>query len=511
MNPAPVALVVFDGWGYSPRKDANAIALARTPSFTRLMERYPHTLLEASGEAVGLPAGQMGNSEVGHMNMGAGRVAYQDLTRIDRFIREGEFFDNDVLRSAMERCTTGERSVHLLGLVSDGGVHSHIRHLNALLEMARRIGVQRLYVHAITDGRDTSPTGGIGYLGTLEQTLATAGVGQIASVVGRYYAMDRDRRWERTRRAYEAIVGGTGARISSPRAWLEQSYSAGVTDEFIEPAVVERDGAPVGGVRDGDSVICFNFRADRVRQITRAIARADFDGFDRRGAPTVSYACFTQYDATLDLPIAFGPQSFAGSLAEVLQAHDISNLRLAETEKYAHVTYFFNCGIEAPYRGEDRVLIPSPHVATYDLQPEMSSRQVCERLIADITSGEHGLVICNFANADMVGHTGKLDAAIAAVEALDGCLARILPAIEARGGCLVLTADHGNCEQMWDDTLKAPHTAHTSNPVPFVIAGPGVNPTLRSGGALCDVAPTILGLMGLPLSADMTGRDLRRL
>jgi len=378
------------------------------------------------------------------------------------------------------------------------------------VEMARRNRVTRLYVHVITDGRDTSPTGGVGYVAALEHTLSAAGLGQIASIGGRYYAMDRDRRWNRTKRAYDAMVLGTGKAITSARAWLQESYAAGTTDEFIEPAVVTRDGAPVGPIRSGDAVICFDFRADRVRQITRAIALPDFSEFERGDAPRVSYACFTRYDATLDLPVAFEPQSFTGSLAEVLQTHVVKNLRLAETEKYAHVTYFFNCGIEVPYEGEDRVLVPSPHVATYDLQPEMSSHQVTDTLLADVESARHRLVICNFANADMVGHTGKLDAAIAAVEALDGCLARIATAMEARGGTLVLTADHGNCEQMWDEVLKAPHTAHTSNPVPFVIAKAGANPSLRSGGALCDVAPTILGLMGLSPSPEMTGRDLRQ-
>jgi len=508
---APTVLVIFDGWGCSPRKDANAIALARTPAFTRLMERYPQTTLNASGEAVGLPAGQMGNSEVGHMNMGAGRVAFQDLTRIDRFIADREFFANPVLTSAMARGAGSGRSLHLVGLLSDGGVHSHIRHLDALVEMARRNGVTSLHVHAITDGRDTSPTGGVGYVAALERTLSAAGLGQIASIGGRYYAMDRDRRWNRTKRAYDAMVHATGKLITSPREWLQESYAADTTDEFIEPAVVTRDGAPLGPIRSGDSVICFNFRADRVRQLTRAIALPDFSDFERGDAPQVSYACFTRYDATLDLPVAFDPQSFSGSLAEVLQAHAVKNLRLAETEKYAHVTYFFNCGIEVPYEGEERVLVPSPQVATYDLQPEMSSHQITDTLLADIDSGRHALVICNFANADMVGHTGKLDAAIAAVEALDGCLARVATAMDARGGTLILTADHGNCEQMWDEVLKAPHTAHTSNPVPFVIAKAGVNPPLRSGGALCDVAPTILGLMGLSPSVEMTGRDLRRL
>jgi 2,3-bisphosphoglycerate-independent phosphoglycerate mutase len=508
---APTVLVIFDGWGCSPRKDANAIALARTPAFTRLMERYPHTTLNASGEAVGLPAGQMGNSEVGHMNMGAGRVAFQDLTRIDGFIRDGDFFTNPVLTSAIAAGARNGQALHLVGLVSDGGVHSHTRHLDALIEMARRNGVRNLFVHAITDGRDTSPTGGVRYVAALERTLSAAGVGRIASIGGRYFAMDRDRRWERTKRAYDAMVHGIGARIAAPGPWLQQSYDAGTTDEFIEPAAVMQDGAPIGPIRNGDSVICFNFRADRVRQITRAIALRDFADFARGEAPQVAYACFTRYDASLDLPVAFAPQSFSGSLADVLQAHAVKNLRLAETEKYAHVTYFFNCGIEKPYHGEDRVLVPSPKVATYDLQPEMSSHQITDTLLGDIDSGKHGLVICNFANADMVGHTGQLPAAIAAVEALDGCLARLATAMEARNGTLVLTADHGNCEQMWDDVLKAPHTAHTSNPVPFVIARAGANPSLRAGGALCDVAPTILGLMGVPTSPEMTGRDLRQL
>jgi len=510
MNRGPVVLTVLDGWGIRENREGNAIALARTPTFHELLARYPHTALDASGEAVGLPAGQMGNSEVGHMNMGAGRVVYQDLTRIDKLIRDGEFFQNDVLGAVMDRCIAGQRALHFIGLVSDGGVHSHQQHLHALIRMAAEHLVPRVFVHAITDGRDTSPTAGVRYLAELEQVMSAAHTGRVATVGGRYYAMDRDKRWERTRRAYDAMTIGEATRTQSALEYLQQSHEKGVTDEFVEPAVIATaDGVPVGSINDGDSVILFNFRADRARQLTRALTSREFDGFERRSAPDVAFASFTMYDATFKLPVAFTPQTFSGSLAEVLAAHQVPNLRLAETEKYAHVTYFFNCGEERPYPGEDRILIPSPKVATYDLQPEMSAGGITDTLVADLQERRHDVVICNFANADMVGHTGKIDAAIAAVETLDRCLARIVKAVHGAGGTLLVTADHGNCEQMWDAVLNSPHTAHTSNPVPFIVANGAAKIPLRSGGALCDVAPTILALLDIARSPEMTGRDLR--
>jgi 2,3-bisphosphoglycerate-independent phosphoglycerate mutase len=453
----------------------------------------------------------MGNSEVGHMNMGAGRVVYQDLTRIDKAIADGDLLSNRALIAAMDRCQQSGRALHLVGLLSDGGVHSHQRHLHALLELAKRRGLTRVFVHALTDGRDTSPTGGVRYVSQLEAHAAHVGVGRIATVSGRYYAMDRDNRWERTQRTYDALVHGVGATGQDARAVLERSYAAGITDEFVEPTVlVDADGLPVGPMRPGDSVICFNFRADRVRQLTRALALPEFTGFERSAGPDVHYTCMTEYDETFALPVVFTRQTFGQHLGEVLGAAGVSNLRLAETEKYAHVTYFFNCGQERPYPGEDRLLIPSPKVPTYDLQPEMSAPLIAAALVDDLRRKAHPVIICNFANADMVGHTGNLPATIAAVEALDRCLGQIIEAVRSAGGTAIVTSDHGNCEQMWDDQLQSPHTAHTSNPVPLILIGDhNGGPPLRTGGALCDVAPTILALLRLDQPAAMTGRDLR--
>ena len=508
----PVVLVVFDGWGLSDTRDRNAIRLARTPVYQELADRYPHAALVTSGEAVGLPAGQMGNSEVGHMNLGAGRVVYQDLTRIDRSIRSGDLFLNPALVAAMTRCSGDRHALHFVGLVSDGGVHSHQQHLIALLDMAARLGVARVFVQAITDGRDSTPTGGRDYVAEVERAAAARGGARVASVTGRYYAMDRDRRWDRTERAYNAIVLGRGSEARDAQALIAESYRAGVTDEFIEPGVVVTpDGRPVGPVRDDDSVVFFNYRADRARQMTRALADAGFDGFARGAHPRVAVTTMTEYDATFDLPTAFGPEALSGTVAEILTAHGRTNLRLAETEKYAHVTYFFNGGEERPYGGEERILVPSPKVPTYDLQPEMSAAGITDALVADVDAGRHDVVICNFANADMVGHTGDLDAAVTAVSTLDACLARIVRAVDAAGGCVILTADHGNAEQMWDRERDQPHTAHTSNPVPVLlidrtVAGRGH--ALRDG-SLRDVAPTLLALAGVPAPAEMTGRDLR--
>jgi 2,3-bisphosphoglycerate-independent phosphoglycerate mutase len=444
------------------------------------------------------------------MNIGAGRVVYQDLTRIDKAISDGELAANGVLAEAMDRCVSGRHALHFIGLLSDGGVHSHQRHLHALIQMAARRGVPNVFVHAFTDGRDTSPTGGVRYVSVLQSFMATLGVGRLATVTGRYLAMDRDKRWERTARAFDVIVAGHGRKARDAGTMLQASYAAGVTDEFVEAtALVGADDTPVATIRDGDSVVCFNFRADRVRQITRALTSSAFDGFERRAAPSVHYTCLTEYDATFALPVAFLPLTFHKHLGEVLGGIGISNLRLAETEKYAHVTYFFNCGEERPYPHEERLLIPSPKVATYDLQPEMSAPGITSALLEDVGARRHDVVICNFANADMVGHTGKLEAAIAAVETLDRCLARIVKAVEGAGGRILITADHGNCEQMWDAELRAPHTAHTSNPVPFLLVGDQEQRPLRSGGALCDVAPTILALLGIEAPAEMTGTDLR--
>lgn len=511
----PLVLIVLDGFGLRESRDHNAIALARTPVYRDLLARYPHVSLVASGEAVGLPAGQMGNSEVGHMNMGAGRVVYQDLTRIDRSIHDGDFAGNQALIDGMAPATDGRHALHLIGLVSDGGVHSHQNHLHALIELARRQGVTRAFVHVITDGRDTSPTGAARYIPRLEAALAEAGAGRIATVSGRYYAMDRDKRWDRTQLAYDAITLGRAAtRDTSAIGIVERSYAANVTDEFVRPSVVtDAQGQPVGVLGDGDAVIFFNFRADRARQLTRAIAFDDFDGFARAAHPKVSrYTTMTEYDQTYRLPVAFPPQSFTGNFAEALVAANLANLRLAETEKYAHVTYFFNCGEERPYSRENRLLIPSQKVATYDLKPEMSAPGIADALVADIDSRAHDVVICNFANADMVGHTGDLAATIKAVETLDTCLGRILRSLQRAGGVAIVTADHGNAEQMWDDELKSPHTAHTSNPVPLILvdeAARGI--TLREGGWLRDVAPTMLGLLEVSLPREMTGRDLREI
>jgi 2,3-bisphosphoglycerate-independent phosphoglycerate mutase len=505
-------LVVLDGWGIREDPAHNAIAMAKTPVFDALLAKYPRAQLIASGEAVGLPAGQMGNSEVGHMNMGAGRVVYQDLTRIDKSIRDGDFFANPALIEAMDRVSQGGRGLHLLGLVSDGGVHSHQRHLHALIEMAARHKVPNVFVQVITDGRDTSPTGGVRYLGELLDFMARTGTGRIASITGRYYAMDRDKRWERTKLAYDAIVNGVAeTTTTAPVQALQKSYEAGVTDEFVKPiVVVDASNNPVGRVRNGDSVIIFNFRADRVRQISRALALSDaeFDGFPRPDRPSDYLTTMTVYDRTFKFPVVFTPQTFSNNLADVLAAHGRTNLRLAETEKYAHVTYFFNCGREEPYPGEDRILVPSQKVATYDLMPEMSAPGIADNLVTDIQARRHEVVICNFANADMVGHTGDINATIAAVETLDKCLGRIIPALHAVGGAAIVTADHGNAEQMWDSELNAPHTAHTSNPVPVILCDERRIGHPLKDGWLRDVAPTMLGLLGIPLAAEMTGRSL---
>lgn len=500
----PLALIILDGFGCREETKGNAIAAARTPHLDHLMACCPHTRIGASGMDVGLPDGQMGNSEVGHTNIGAGRIVYQELTRITKSFDEGEALGNPALTAAMENARRPGQALHLMGLLSDGGVHSHIRHLYGLMEMARRFAVERVYLHCFMDGRDVPPTSGIEFIAALQQKIKELGLGQIATVSGRYYAMDRDNRWERVKLAYDAIVNGEGNKDPDPVAVMQKSYGAGVTDEFIVPTVVT-EGA---GIKAGDSVIFFNFRPDRARELTRALVDPDFAGFEReKGFFPLTYICMTQYDATMpNVEVAYRPESLANTLGEYLSRLGKTQLRIAETEKYAHVTFFFNGGVEAPYEGEDRVLIPSPKVATYDLQPEMSAYAVTDEAVRRIESGRYDVIILNYANCDMVGHTGVFEAAVKAVEAVDTCLGRLLAALEKAGGRAFLTADHGNADQMADEN-GAPFTAHTTNPVPFVAIGFG-DVTLRSGGRLADIAPTMLQAMGLPQPEEMTGRSL---
>ena len=534
-RPKPVVLVVLDGWGYRAETHANAIALARKPTYDRLLREYPNTLIQTSGPYVGLPEGQMGNSEVGHLNIGAGRIVHMDSTRIELMIQNGEFFRHPVLVEAMKNARSGERQLHLFGLLSDGGVHSYQSHLHALLKMAKQNQVERVFVHAFMDGRDTLPTNGAGYLEQLEQVMREYNTGKVATVSGRYYAMDRDRRWERIAKAYAAMVSGEaeGGKYGDAVQGVKESYNKGVTDEFIVPFVCSErksagaDSRPVTTIRDQDSCICFNFRADRVRQITRAIARTsglnEQGGRDLPGAEDLDraiprdrvpkglhYVGMTQYDKKFRLPVVIPPESLDNILANVMGQMNLRNLRVAETEKYAHVTYFFNGGVEQPFPGEDRTLVPSPKVATYDLQPEMSAAGIADVVVKAVEDGIFDVVIVNFANADMVGHSGKIGPTIKAVETVDACLGRIEPVVRARGGALLITADHGNAELMIDPATGGPHTAHTTNPVPFIVVAENSKRfTLRSGGSLRDISPTILGLLDVARPTEMTGRDLR--
>ena len=509
----PLALIIIDGWGYRPEREGNAIALASKPFYDELTEKYPHTLLEASGSRVGLPAGVMGNSEVGHLNMGSGRVIRMDVSRIDYAIETGEFFGNPALTGAVDAAQSAGKALHLMGLVSDGQVHSSQEHLYALLRMAKQRGLQRVYVHCFLDGRDTPPASAYGYVEALQVKCGEIGAGRIASIIGRYYAMDRDKRWERTERAYKLLVHAEGERAIDPVEAIKRSYERGVTDEFVEPIVIEREtNEPVAVIEDGDSVVFFNFRPDRARQITRGLTEPGFGGFPTPQRPATHFVCFTQYDATFALPVAFGPQSHRNVLAEVFGNLGVRNFRLAETEKYAHVTYFFNGGVEAEYPCERRLLVPSPKVTTYDLEPEMSAFKVTDKVLRAIDEGETDVFIVNFANPDMVGHTGKLDKTIEACQYVDTCLGWITKAIRQRRGTTLITADHGNAEQMIDLRTGQPHTAHTTNLVPFhLIDEASVGLKLRDGAALEDVAPTLLALLGLEKSAEMTGRDLREL
>ena len=502
----PLALIIMDGFGLRKETEGNAIAAAKHPNLDRLWATCPHTRIGASGMDVGLPDGQMGNSEVGHTNMGAGRIVYQELTRITKSIEGGEYLSNPVLLHAMENAKRPGAALHLMGLLSDGGVHSHISHLFGLIEMAKKMGVEKVYVHCFMDGRDVPPTSGAEYIEELQKELEKTGVGKIATVSGRYYAMDRDNRWERVVKAYDAMVNGEGVKAPDPAAMMRQSYADGVTDEFIVPAVVT-EGAEV---KSGDSVIFFNFRPDRARELTRTLVDPDFAGFERKkGFFPLTYICMTQYDATMpNVEVAYAPQSLANTFGEYISKNGLTQLRIAETEKYAHVTFFFNGGVEAPYPGEDRALIPSPKVATYDLQPEMSAYLVTDEVVKRIRSGKYDVIILNYANCDMVGHTGVFEAAVKAVEAVDTCLGRTLAAIEEMGGRAFVTADHGNADMMTDEEGN-PFTAHTTNPVPFIAVGfPEGTKLLPHGGRLADIAPTMLQALGLPQPAEMTGRSM---
>jgi 2,3-bisphosphoglycerate-independent phosphoglycerate mutase len=505
----PVALIVLDGWGYRPETEGNAIALANTPTWDSLWGRGPRTLLEASGLRVGLPEGQMGNSEVGHLNLGAGRVVMQDLVRISSAITEGSFFTNPALTSACRQVKKNDGTLHLMGLIGSGGVHAIDTHLYAMLELAKREGLNRVAIHAFLDGRDTLPKSALGFMEELLDHIRRIGSpAKIASVSGRYYAMDRDQRWDRTGLAYRAIVLGEGPPVTDPLDAIRKTYEAGKTDEFMLPVVVTENGKPVAPMKDDDAVICFNYRSDRMRQIVRALIDPGFDGFDVSRRPKVLLVTLTCYDKTFDVPVAFEPTSMSRILAEVLSSRGLDMLKTAETEKYPHVTYFFNGGVEAPFPCEHRVMVPSPKVATYDLMPEMSAAGVTDALVKGITSGEHDFILCNYANADMVGHSGSIPATIKAVETVDQSLARVLKAAEGAGMRLIVTADHGNAEMLIDPETGGPHTAHTTNPVPLVIVDWEQEQRLRSDGALCDVAPTILSMLGIEQPPEMTGITL---
>jgi 2,3-bisphosphoglycerate-independent phosphoglycerate mutase len=507
-NKRPLVLTILDGWGFSPAGEGNAIAAARKPVYDELLRKYPNTLIHTSGPFVGLPDGQMGNSEVGHMNMGAGRVLYMDVTRIDLMISTGEFFSNPTLQQAMKKAE-GHR-LHLIGLCSDGGVHAQLTHLFALLEMAKKHGLEDVFVHCFMDGRDTPPESGAGYIEQLEQKLRELGIGKIASVSGRYYAMDRDKRWERIERAFGAMVLGSGLKFANAVEAVRSSYERGITDEFIEPVtIVDEHNEPVGLMREDDSIIMYNYRADRAREITMALTDAKLERPSRSLAPkNLTYTMMTLYDKTFALPYVLPPEHPDNILADVMARANWKNLRVAETEKYAHVTYFFNGGNEKPYAGEERELVPSPKVATYDLKPEMSAAGITEKVIKAIEQGGFDLVVMNYANADMVGHSGKMEPTVRACEAVDAGLGEIYKALRRAGGSWIITADHGNAEMMVDPITKGPHTYHTTNPVPFIVMTEDAI-TLRPTGALKDVAPTILGMLNLEKPKQMIGDDLR--
>ena len=506
----PTVLMILDGYGLNDRKDGNAVAEAKTPVMDKLMAECPFVKGNASGMAVGLPDGQMGNSEVGHLNMGAGRIVYQELTRITKEIQDGTFFENPALLQAVENCKKNDSSLHMFGLLSDGGVHSHNTHLYGLLELAKRNGLEKVYVHAFLDGRDTPPASGKGYAEQLEAKMKKIGVGKIASVAGRYYAMDRDNNYDRVKVAYDALTKGEGLTAESAPLGIQASYDREETDEFVKPTVIVEDGSPVATIKDKDSVVFFNFRPDRAREITRSFCHDDFKGFDRGARLDLTYVCFSDYDPTIpNKEIAFHKISVTNTFGEWLAANNMKQARIAETEKYAHVTFFFNGGVETPNEGEDRILVNSPKdVATYDLKPQMSAYEVCDKLVEAIKSDKYDVIIINFANPDMVGHTGVEAAAIKAVEAVDECVGKAVDAIKEVNGQMFICADHGNAEQLVDYETGAPFTAHTTNPVPFIIVNADPAYTLREGGCLADIVPTMIEMMGMEQPIEMTGKSL---
>ncbi|NLM48021.1 MAG: 2,3-bisphosphoglycerate-independent phosphoglycerate mutase [Epulopiscium sp.] len=510
MMKKPTVLMILDGFGLNDRCEGNAICQAKTPVIDELMKKYPFVKGYASGMDVGLPEGQMGNSEVGHLNIGAGRIVYQELTRITKSIQDGDFFKNPELLAAVNNCKENNSSLHLFGLVSDGGVHSHNSHIYALLELAKREGLSKVYVHCFLDGRDTPPASGKEYVAQLQEKIKEIGVGKIATVMGRYYAMDRDNRWERVKLAYDAMVLGEGNRCADPVEAVQLSYDNEIYDEFVVPTVITASDEPVATIQARDSIICFNFRPDRVRQITRAFCDEDFAGFERaKGFLPLKYVCFTEYDITIkNKEVAFKPTSLTKTLGEYLAEKGLKQLRLAETEKYAHVTFFFNGGVEKPNEGEDRILVNSPKVATYDLKPEMSAIEVTDKLVEAILSNKYDFIVINYANPDMVGHTGVLEAAIKAIETIDTCVGRAVDALLQVDGQMFICADHGNSEQLVDYDNGEPFTAHTTNPVPFILVNAGEGIGLKEGGRLADIAPTLLDLMGLEKPEEMTGNSL---
>ena len=509
MSRKPIVLMILDGYGLNDNCDHNAVCEGKTPIMDQLMSQCPFVKGNASGLAVGLPDGQMGNSEVGHLNMGAGRIVYQELTRITKSIEDGDFFEVAEFLQAVENCKKSGSALHMWGLVSDGGVHSHNTHIYGLLELAKRNGLDKVYVHCFLDGRDTPPASGKSFVEALEAKMKEIGTGKVASVMGRYYAMDRDNRWDRVERAYNAITKGEGNHVESATAGIQASYDKGVHDEFIEPFVVTEDGKPLATVKDGDSVIFFNFRPDRAREITRAFCDDEFKGFPREKRLNLTYVCFTDYDETIkNKLVAFKKEAILNTFGEFLAQNNMTQARIAETEKYAHVTFFFNGGVEEPNKGEDRILVPSPKVATYDLQPEMSAPIVCDKLVEAIKSGKYDVIIINFANPDMVGHTGIERAAIKAIETVDACVGRTVEAIKETDGIMFICADHGNAEQLLDYETGEPFTAHTTNPVPFILVNADPAYKLREGGCLADIAPTLIELMGLKQPKEMTGKSL---
>ena len=509
MSKKPTVLMILDGFGLNDKHQANAVFEGKTPVIDGLMKDYPFVKGYASGLAVGLPEGQMGNSEVGHLNMGAGRIVYQELTRITKEIQDGDFFKNEALLKGIANVKKNNSALHLYGLLSDGGVHSHNTHLYGLLELAKREGIKKVYVHCFMDGRDTAPTSGKGFIEELQQKMKEIGVGKIASVMGRYYVMDRDNRWERVEKAYRALTLGEGNKALEPLEAIQASYDADVTDEFVVPVVIQENEKPVAVVQDKDTVIFYNFRPDRAREITRAFCADEFDGFDRGARKDVTYICFTEYDVTIpNKEVAFHKVELKNTFGEYLAAHGKTQARIAETEKYAHVTFFFNGGVEEPNKGEDRILVNSPKVATYDLKPEMSAYEVCDKLVEAIKSQKYDVIIINFANPDMVGHTGVESAAIAAVEAVDSCVGKAVEALKEVDGQMFLCADHGNAEQLVDYNTGEPFTAHTTNPVPFILINYDPAYTLKENGCLADIVPTLIEMMGMEQPEEMTGHSL---